>query len=231
MLRAVQRELRSRWARSPALLLKSLSKFARAGVSRLVVRTAAGLIDLQAAGSARRYYRLFYPTQLPAANQTGDGSITGGVTLIGADTLADLNKATTAYLSTGTTATANPGNKPLVYLVFPGRITATVEIGVYVTQSVWSIVEPTLTYVPLGTTMRQLLDRMLPVVNPRAFYGPKGLMKLSRYWVGPDGIPMHRAVEFNPDMDTEADYSVFDLPLAKGDRVEIRLADVARPNA
>jgi hypothetical protein len=42
MLRAVQRELRSRWARSPALLLKSLSKFARAGVSRLVVRTAAG---------------------------------------------------------------------------------------------------------------------------------------------------------------------------------------------
>lgn len=195
------------------------------------IRTAAGLIDLQAAGSARRHYRLFYPTQLPAASEPGSSSIASSITLIGADTLADLNKATDAYINQGITTTAAPGSAPLVYVVFAGRITATVEIGVYITQSVWSIVEPTLEYVPLGTTMRQALDRMIPVINPRALHGPKPLMKLSRYWVGPDGIPMHRDVVFKPDMDTEADYSVYDLPLLKGDRVEIRLTEVAKPTA
>lgn len=188
------------------------------------VRPAAGLIDLQAAGSARRYYRLFYPRQMLAANTFGDGKIEHSITLVGADNLAALNEATEAYVSRCEIVKTAQDGTSLSYVIFQGRVSATVEIGVYITHGVTTQAEPTPTFVPLGTTVRQVIDQFIPATNPLTLH-TKPLIRFSRFHIGADGLPQHRTVVFRPDMNTEANYSVFDVPLAKGDRVEIRLAD------
>ena len=181
--------------------------------------TASGLSDLQAAGAPRRHYRLFYPTQLPPATAPGDSRLTRNVTLLGADTLADLKVATDAYTASGTIAGAASGNLPIIAVSFRGRAVAVPEIGVYVNRRVADYRQSTLTYVPLGTTLRQLLDQQAGTWNPLQLYGESGTITLRRFWSEVDGLPQYRKVMLNSVR--AADVRVFDLPLVKSDMLDI----------
>lgn len=185
--------------------------------------SASGVIDLQAAGAARRHYRLFYPTQLPAATAPGDARQARNVTLIGADTLPDLVAATDAYQRDSTLAVAAKDNLPIIALGFRGRAIAVPEIGVYVNRQVGDSIRHTaLTYVPIGTTLRQLLDQQAGAWNPGLLYGESGTITLRRFWAEDDGVPKYRRVMLNPVRAT--DVRVFDLPLAKSDILDIRFS-------
>jgi hypothetical protein len=185
--------------------------------------TASGAIDLQAAGAARRHYRLFYPTQLPAATAPGDARLNRNVALIGADTLPDLAAATDAYQQSGALAAAAKDNLPIIALGFRGRAIAVPEIGVYVNRQVGDTIRHTaLTYVPIGTTLRQLLDQQAGAWNPGLLYGESGTITLRRFWAEDDGVPKYRKVMLNPVRAT--DVRVFDLPLAKSDILDIRFS-------
>ncbi|HEU5103211.1 MAG TPA: hypothetical protein VFU22_29525 [Roseiflexaceae bacterium] len=184
--------------------------------------TASGAIDLQAAGAARRHYRLFYPTQLPAATGPGDSRLTRNVALIGADTLPDLAAATDIYQRSGSLAVAAKDNLPIIGISFRGRAIAVPEIGVYVNRQVGDMRHSALTYVPIGTTLRQLLDQQAGVWNPGQLYGESGTITLRRFWAEDDGVPKYRKIMLNPVRAT--DVRVFDLPLAKSDILDIRFS-------
>jgi hypothetical protein len=154
--------------------------------------TASGLSDLQAAGAPRRHYRLFYPTQLPPATAPGDSRLTRNVTLLGADTLADLQAATSAYTADGTVAAASSGNLPIIAASFRGRAVAVPEIGVYVNRRVGDYRQSTLTYVPLGTTLRQLLDQQAGTWNPLQLVGVSRPIVLRRLGSVVLGLPQSR---------------------------------------
>jgi hypothetical protein len=175
--------------------------------------TASGVIDIQAAGAARRHYRLFYPSQLPPATAPGDSRLTRNVTLIGADTLADLGAATDVYTTSGEIAAAASGNLPIIAISFRGRAIAVPEIGVYVNRRVGDYRQSNLTYVPVGTTLRQLLDQQAGAWNPLQLYRESGTIVLRRFWSEEDGVPQYRKVTLNPVR--AADARVFDLPLAR----------------
>jgi hypothetical protein len=184
--------------------------------------SASGAIDLQAAGAARRHYRLFYPTQLPAATAPGDARLTRNVAMIGADTLPDLAAATDAYQQGGNLASAARDNLPIIAIGFRGRAIAVPEIGVYVNRQVGDMRHSALTYVPIGTTLRQLLDQQAGVWNPGQLYGESGTITLRRFWAEDDGVPKYRKIMLNPVR--AADVRVFDLPLAKSDILDIRFS-------
>jgi hypothetical protein len=181
--------------------------------------TASGLFDLQASGAARRHYRLFYPTQLPPATAPGDNRLTRNVTLIGADTLADLTTATNAYTASGEIGAAATGNLPIIAVSFRGRAVAVPEIGVYVNRRVGDYRQSTLIYVPLGTTLRQLLDQQAGTWNPLQLYGESGTITLRRFWSEDNGVPQYRKVMLNSQR--VADARVFDVPLVKSDMLDI----------
>ena len=179
--------------------------------------TASGALDLQAAGAARRHYRLFYPTQLPPATAPGDGRLTRNVTLIGADTRADLKAATDVYSQSGDLAAA--AGLPIIALSFRGRAVAVPEIAVYINREVGNHRDSALTYVPLGTTLRQLLDQQAGAWNSRQLYDEDGTIRLRRFWAEEDGVPQYRRVMLNPVR--AADIRVFDLPLTRSDMLDI----------
>jgi hypothetical protein len=182
--------------------------------------TASGVIDLQTA--ARRYYRLFYPTQLPPTAAPGDGRLTRNVLLVGADTRADLEAATTAYTERGEIATASAGNLPIIAVGFRGRASIVPEIGVYVNRRVDNLTHNGLIYVPVGTTLRQFLDQQAGGWNPLQLYGETGTISLRRFWSEDDGVPQYAKVMLNPRR--IADVRVFDLPLLKSDMLDISFA-------
>jgi hypothetical protein len=108
------------------------------------------ILDLAALGS-RRYFRLIYPSPMnnPVTIYAQPG-LSQNVTLLGADTPTDMANATSNYLSTKTCSSASPGNRPIICAYFTGRTTVVPEIPVsYLKQ---------LLYVPVGTTIQNLLD-------------------------------------------------------------------------
>jgi hypothetical protein len=58
-----------------------------------------GVIDLHQPGYQKPYYRLFYPNRIPQSDSFGSVGTVQNVTLIAADTLTALGKATEEYLS------------------------------------------------------------------------------------------------------------------------------------
>ena len=182
--------------------------------------TASSVIDLQAAGAARRHYRLFYPTQLPPATAPGDGRLSRNVTLVGADTLLDLKAATDAYIQSGT-PTATTSGLPIIAIGFRGRAIAVPEIAVYVNRQAGDMRHSALVYVPVGTTLRQLLDQQAGAWNPGQLYG-ESMITLRRFWAEDDGVPKYRRVRLYPSRQT--DIRVFDLPLAKSDILNIQFS-------
>lgn len=179
---------------------------------------AGGIIDFQGANSARRYYRLFYPANFSAPDCPNGAGMARNVTLIGADTLADLASATTNFAS-GQCASAAQGNQPILCTIFRGRDIAIPELLVRLNyQQV---------YVPVGSTVRNLVDQFInsafSTATPTIGFFP--FFSLYRQW-GPllDSSYQPSAVNFGAvDTTTLAigQQDVFDLPVVKGDALTL----------
>jgi hypothetical protein len=185
---------------------------------------ASSLVDLAAAGSARRHYRLFYPAELAAASSAGSARPEQNITLLGADTLADIQAATSAWLEAGEIALVSAA--PVVAVALRGRTIAVPEIRIYVNRRISDKLLGEALYVPLGTTMRQLLDHQLPLWHPRTLLEDNDRCVLRRLWSEDDGVPVYRTVRFNAasnDDDKSVDPATLDLPLLAGDRLDIKL--------
>jgi hypothetical protein len=106
---------------------------------------AGGSIDLMGATYGYPYFRLFYPKSVASADSTGYVGTQANISLVGASTLSNLNTATQAYLTSGTCSGC-----AAVQTFFRGRVTVTPEIPVFVVG--------VLRYVPVGTTIRNLMQ-------------------------------------------------------------------------
>ena len=186
----------------------------------------AGVIDLQGKGTARRYYRLFYPPNVSASSQ-GNTSLANNVTLIGAGSLADMATATTQYLSNQTCA--YNGSNSVFCTVFRGRAIAVPEILVYLaaqTTGGTGAPQPTTNvpiYVPIGTTVRNLIERRFNYIfSPTAIDSRFSLLRQYRQMnsqaskPGPANYLTVQLIPYKaPPFLSGPD--IYDLPLVKGD--------------
>lgn len=176
----------------------------------------AGALDLQAAGTACRWYRLLYPPKLPPATSAGDAQLGDSITLVGAQSWADLELATAAFQS-GQPATN--AAKPLVYSVFRGRLSVIPQVAVAVNNK--------LVYVPLGTTVRNVLESLAPS-NPLTWDTDQQqnlVATTNRLMTNETNAkyPQPVKVAFNPAPNATPlpDPGVYDLPLAHGDSLNV----------
>jgi|GEM_PF-3114652 len=182
---------------------------------------AGGLPDLQAAGVARKYVRLCYPQALPPGTDPGSLGLTGNVALLGASTLADLAAATSAFA--GGTCAAGSAMQGVTCTVFRGRAVVVPEIAVWL--QLGSNTPLQLQYVPVGTTLLNLLERVSswkPLDSTLA----GGKVTLSRPLTAGAGGQTFSIVQLSPPMTVGSvlDPRALDLPLVKGDRLVIQLA-------
>ncbi|NER34088.1 MAG: hypothetical protein F6J93_08605 [Oscillatoria sp. SIO1A7] len=186
---------------------------------------ASGIIDLQAAGATRRYYRLFYPVEMAASNTPGDSNIAKNVTLVGADSLADMQLATDAY-GQGNCVTGN-SPKPIKYFIFRGRAAVVPEIQIYLAKWVWegNYVFFDNLYVPVGTTVRNLGQRLaggnpLQWANKVFFAAYRQILN--------DEISADKRTKINLNASNNGSnnnpLSSLDLPAVEGDRFEVQIS-------
>lgn len=171
---------------------------------------AAGVIDLQI-GGRRRYYRLCYPAQLPSSDSPGAVGPLQNVVLIGANKLALLDQATDAYYrpDTGDALAAVP---EVVVHSFRGRALVVPEIPCRLNGE--------LIYVPLGTTVRQLLQRALPLARlPGVTYGIEyyRLAPERVFFKNPNMVRYFMPVEFKPRESSADPSDAYDMPVIAGD--------------
>src|ERR671928_174794 len=172
---------------------------------------AGGLVDLQPVSGARPHWRLFYPSLVPSPMQPGDLTIGGNVTLVGAPTLDDLKTATENY-----THLVTSGTPPCVYAIFLGRAMAIPEIPIRVGTPLHGPPVPTLEYVPLGTTLAQVVERYAPVpLQP----GQK-VVDVTR--ISPSAPQGSAGFEFVTDSLLAMPSGMYDVPLVAGDTVSLR---------
>ena len=172
----------------------------------------AGLLDLEAAGSTLRYGRLIYPPQLQAVTTIDKApDISQNAALIFAGNYADLETATANYQQSG--STGGVGNA----YFFSGRDAVWCEIPIYVNGE--------RSYVPIGTTLRDLLATTF-VVSSLDIPNSTLAVQLSR-WVQPSLIDPNTgaqvlyaavSVDFgSTPVLTTAGTTQWDLPLEAGD--------------
>ena len=106
---------------------------------------AGGILEIQREGFRRPYFRLFYPSSFPGPGAQGFAGIERLATIVGAQTLTELETSTGTYLNSQG-ADSVPGS-----FFFRGRAAVIPEICVFVQESPH--------YVPVGTTVRQILER------------------------------------------------------------------------
>jgi hypothetical protein len=176
---------------------------------------AGGVIDLQLSGMAKRYYRLFYPSQIfPSDYKSNAITAKNNVTLIGADTLSDLAAATAQYLSNGLCAGSTS-----VCTFFRGRDIIVPEVLVRVNGNP--------TYVPIGTTVRNLVEREFNWgFDPGNLSGVSILSGYNRQYtsnVSPGSGATYAPIQFNTILENlvPPGRDVFDLPIFKGDSLYI----------
>lgn len=112
---------------------------------------AGGIVDLVAATAGLRHLRVCYPAQsFPGADSAGTIGAAGNAALLGAQDLATLATATSSYYGSGAAGTSLVG-------YFRGRAVLRAHVPVLVNGT-------ELRFVPVGTTLRQLLEplRVLP---------------------------------------------------------------------
>jgi hypothetical protein len=187
---------------------------------------AGSIIDLQKAGSARRYYRLIYPAQLAPPDRPDNAGFYDNVTLIGADLLSDLNVATDPALRAKICGTSSDGKAPVLCSYFRGRSIVVPEIRVY--MSTPQAVQPL--FVPVGTTARNLFDYLgnsnfplvtqdsgsgFPVFNYRRSYSSKASQLVQVQFNLIDQSTLPQGVYF-------AGKNIYDLPVAKGDSLNLQ---------
>ncbi len=177
---------------------------------------AGGLVDLMQSSFRRPYYRLFYHRQAPGTTTVGRSERVA--TLVGSNSLSDLNEAAQEFITTGQIATTSRR----VTFFFRGRALVIPEIQIFLHD------QPT--YVPIGTSVRQLLENWtdilptttanpnLPVASallPRT-QGPPRPQRLSHE--GTTNTPTYRFMNLDTDASTVNGTDALDVPVLKGDR-------------
>jgi len=119
---------------------------------------AGGICDLLGADQRGRYMRLCYPRRLPGSDSVGSTSLQSSAALLWADDLDTLAKRTRAYYQAS-------GDVPSAVFL-RGRALPVPELC--------CLVNDTPTYVSVGTTVRQLVQRFaglprVPGLDPAAF--------------------------------------------------------------
>ena len=171
-----------------------------------------GLADLVSLGP-RRHFRLVYPRTMPGPTQTSAAPAFGQTpALLGADTLTDLAAATAAYFKDGTCVAAKSG-RPVICAAFAGRTSVVPEVLVQFFG------QPT--YLPVGSTVQQLLDLWSPLLRAQA-------STRLRFWrmnlpglssspdFGPTLVTFTSTTQYVPQQDG-GQLSQWDLPLIQGD--------------
>lgn len=170
---------------------------------------AGGIVDLLDPAYRRPYYRLFYPKQI--SNSTGHIGAERVAVLIGADSLDEMGKATAKYLNNNGEL---PNTDKSVGFYFRGRATVIPEISVFVNE------QPL--FVPVGTTVRQLMERYdnIPVDQPgQDLVRLQGASRPQRLiHKGVNGIPSYQFINYKEIRQTSSGSNEFDLPVVKGDR-------------
>jgi hypothetical protein len=187
---------------------------------------AGSIIDLQKSGSARRYYRLIYPVQLAPPDRPDNAGFYDNVTLIGADLLSDLNKATDPAQRAAICGTSSGGGAPVLCSYFRGRSIVVPEIRVYLSTP--QAVQPI--FVPVGTTARNLFDYLgnsnfplvtqdsasgFPVFNYRRPYSSTSPQIAQVLFNLIDQSTLPQGIYF-------AGKNIYDLPVAKGDSLNLQ---------
>lgn len=182
---------------------------------------AGGMVDLLNACYARRYYRLLYPTSMVSSDDKGFVGSERNVTLIGTNTLEDLEKATDLYQRP-----EMDSPETSVCAFFRGRTVIIPEVMMYLRG------RPI--YVPLGTTVRQLMNRHTCIPLKDAHI-PN--LKYNRWMLRiddtPDGkmetlFPRYERINFSGgNYRAYLDGSdCFDIPLLKGDAFTFPIPDI-----
>jgi hypothetical protein len=179
------------------------------GATTTPCATAGGLFDLQATGSGRTYVRLFYPSSVGAPAQPGCLSNTCSAALVGAQTLAMLNQATSTY-PTWTANLIAPATLGNTCIIFLGRAVVVPEIEVFVivrgtTFPIW---------VSVGTTFANIVQRYIPL--PLSSSMSPFPVSLQRFM---STAPTNRMYVDNQINQTANGItaSMFDVPLVAGD--------------
>jgi hypothetical protein len=134
---------------------------------------AGGIVDLVAAAAGLRHLRVCYPAlSFPGADSAGTVGAAGNAALLGAPDLATLATATSSYYNSG-----NAGSNLVGW--FRGRTVLRAHGPLLVNGT-----EPR--YVPLGTTVRQLLEplRVLPRLTGIVDGNASAALNYQRYLPG-----------------------------------------------
>lgn len=165
---------------------------------------AGGLMDLMKDGNRKAFYRLFFPKQ----PSTGLGP-ERVVTLIGTDTWAEMLQVTADFNPDGNLLPAIGSS-----FFFRGKAMILPEIQVYVRNQA--------VYVPVGTTLRQLVEMYddvpaagLSGQNLSAFAGNSRPLRLVHE--GQNSKAEYRYINFDNGNSVKG-LDALDLPLVKGDR-------------
>lgn len=159
------------------------------------------LIDLQQSGSAFRHHRLIYPQNVIAAGAPGSSSASTNVQITGAATLAALR------------------SNPALTATFFGRDVVIPEIAVLL--QLGNNANPESVYLPVGTTVANLLERYttwLPVAQAQRVVS---LSRLALTTNANPGAVAYFTVQFAAPNALVNDVQAFALPLLAGDYVTI----------
>lgn len=180
---------------------------------------ASSIIDVQSQHGPRRYYRLLYPNTFISPTNMGNPGLAENVTLIGADTLALIRSTTDDYekglpVFTGADVDA-------VY--FAGRAILIPEVLLFVNSGP--------TWVPIGTTVRNVIERLGHYSFPTAI-GIDNAFTLARQYyqmndLAPPSQTNYLNMVFNPVADA-VNYlgpDVYELPVIAGDSINITVSN------
>ena len=167
-----------------------------------------GLIDLQQAGAAFKYYRLIYPQNVVAGDAPGGSGVTTNTQLTAANTLADLRE------------------NPTFTGWFFGRDVLVPEIAVWLQLA--ANTNPQIVYVSVGTTVSNLLERFTRWLPLAPGQGVVQLQRLAMTGAqGTRGAQFYSTVIFAQQIAQPSavvnDLGAFALPLLPGDYVTITL--------
>jgi hypothetical protein len=189
---------------------------------------AGGIVDVTGNSYRRPYYRLFYPSKFTSSDSPGAVGDTNNVAVFGADSYSDLETATDIYIK-NVNNVENLKDRDFygargISTFFRGRVVIVPEILCFV-QSV-----PT--YVPVGTTVRQLIERLtsLPMAEDTVICDLEHTRSIGNVVDRPItpnlySIGCSNPVNFNHSpLQTYRDgKTYFDLPVLHGDSLTYRI--------